>query len=175
MKDQQIIIRLGDKNDAGLIADISRYTFYYTFAAQNTKENMDKFMNEQFTREKLIAEVSAPGIIFMLAYLNEQVAGYVKLREGEKPEQLKNVNTIEIARIYSMPHQIGKGIGKVLMQSSLLIAKKKNKSVIWLGVWEKNQRAIEFYTKWGFEKFGEHDFLLGNELQQDWLMKRGLP
>jgi len=60
------------------------------------------------------------------------------------------------------------------MQVSLEIARKKQKQFIWLGVWEKNKRAIDFYTRWGFEKFGEWDFLLGNDLQRDWLMKKAL-
>jgi ribosomal protein S18 acetylase RimI-like enzyme len=79
---------------------------------------------------------------------------------------------MEIARIYAMKQMIGKGAGKILMQSSIDIAKEKNKAVIWLGVWEKNQRAIDFYTKWGFEKFDETDFLLGSDVQRDWLMRK---
>jgi ribosomal protein S18 acetylase RimI-like enzyme len=69
-----------------------------------------------------------------------------------------------------MAHLIGKGVGKILMQSCLDVAKEKSKEVVWLGVWEKNQRAIDFYTKWGFEKFGETSFLLGTDVQCDWLM-----
>jgi ribosomal protein S18 acetylase RimI-like enzyme len=81
---------------------------------------------------------------------------------------------MEVARLYAMKHLIGKGAGKVLMQSGIEIAKEKNKEMIWLGVWEKNQRAIDFYTKWGFEKFDEADFLLGNDVQKDWLMRKHL-
>ena len=54
----EIIIRLANENDAELVADLSRQTFYESFAGDNTKENMDKFMNEQFTKEKLIDEVT---------------------------------------------------------------------------------------------------------------------
>jgi ribosomal protein S18 acetylase RimI-like enzyme len=82
------------------------------------------------------------------------------------------MNAMEIARIYSMTNMIGKGVGKALMQASIDLAKEKGKEVIWLGVWEKNQRAIDFYIKWGFEKFDETDFLLGNDLQRDWLMRK---
>ncbi len=60
------------------------------------------------------------------------------------------------------------------MQKSIDIAKQKQKQIIWLGVWEKNQRAIDFYHKWGFEKFGEQNFLLGTDLQTDLLMKKEL-
>jgi ribosomal protein S18 acetylase RimI-like enzyme len=160
--------------DAGLIADLSRKTFYDSFAADNTTENMDKFMNEQFTREKLMEEVGAAGNVFLLAYMGDEVAGYVRLRVTPNPILTDNSSAIEIARIYAVQHSIGKGVGSALMQRCIDIARQKNAGVIWLGVWEKNQKAISFYTKWGFEKFGDHMFMLGNEAQTDWLMKKVL-
>jgi ribosomal protein S18 acetylase RimI-like enzyme len=169
-----LTIRYAGLQDAVLIADISHQTFFETFAADNRKEDMDKFLNEQFTKGKLMMEVGARENIFLLAYYNEEVAGYVKLRDGRTPTALGNVDGLEIARIYVMTDMIGKGVGKQLMQSIINIAKEKSKDVLWLGVWEKNQRAIEFYTKWGFEKFAETDFLLGDDVQRDWLMKKSL-
>lgn len=170
----QITIRLASEADAELIADISRQTFYDSFASQNTKENMDKFMNEQFAREKLIREICEPGNTFLLAYYGSTVAGYVKLQEGNNPKNIGPAAAIEIVRIYAVKSMIGKGIGNQLMATCIDIATKRNKEVIWLGVWEQNQRAIEFYTKWGFKKFGEHEFILGNDIQTDWLMKKDL-
>ncbi len=167
-------IREATKEDGVLIADISRQTFYATFAADNTKEDMEKFMREQFTRGKLILEVGRPGNYFFIAHLNNEVAGYLKLREGKDPETLNNQPSLEIARLYAMPNMIGKGVGKLLMQKSIDVAKEKNKEIVWLGVWEKNQRAIDFYQKWGFEKFDVQDFLLGDDVQKDWLMKKKL-
>jgi diamine N-acetyltransferase len=157
-----------------LIADISQQTFYDSFIADNTEEDMQKFLTEQFTKGRLMLEVGSPENIFLLAYIGEEVAGYVKMREGKLPEQLKGKNALEIARIYCTTSCIGKGAGKALMQKCIDIAEQKQKQVIWLGVWEKNKRAIDFYTRWGFEKFGEQDFLLGSDLQNDWLMKKEL-
>jgi diamine N-acetyltransferase len=157
--------------DAKTIADLSRQTFYETFAADNAKEDMDKFMNEQFTEEALIAEVGTEGNIFLLAFAGDEIAGYARMRENETDIL---TNSIEIARIYAATKMIGKGIGKALMDECLRFAEGKKKNYIWLGVWEKNQRAIDFYRKYGFEKFGDHEFLLGNDLQIDWLMKKEL-
>ena len=168
----QVTVRVASEKDSELIVEISRETFYDTFASENTKENMDKFMNEQFAKDKLIAEISGPENTFLLAYNGDKVAGYVKLQESAEPKNLENVPAIEIVRIYSVKSMIGKGIGKLLMQSCIDIARKRKKEIIWLGVWEQNQRAIEFYRNWGFEKFGEHEFILGNDIQTDWLMKK---
>ena len=167
-----IIIRYATALDAELIADFSRKTFYETFGTHNTKENMDKFMKEQFTRESLIKEVSEPGNIFLLAMNEEKPVGYVRMREGEKYPEFGDRDSLEIARIYVVNKFIGTGVGKLMMQKCISLAKEIKKDIIWLGVWKKNKRAISFYTKWGFEKFTEHPFLLGDEVQTDWLMKK---
>jgi ribosomal protein S18 acetylase RimI-like enzyme len=167
-----IIIRIANITDAELIADLSRKTFYETFATHNTKENIDKFLNEQFTREKLIEEVSEPGNFFLLAFHEKQAIGYVRMREGERFPEFGTKDSIEIARIYVSNTSIGTGVGKSMMHKCISLAKEMKKDIIWLGVWEKNNRAISFYEKWGFEKFGEHDFILGNELQKDWLLMK---
>ncbi len=170
----EIFIRYATPGDAELIADLSRKTFYETFGYVNTKENMDKFMNEQFTREKLIDEVSEPGNTFLLAFDGDIPVGYVRLREGEKFPEFNNKDSIEIARIYVVNTSIGRGVGRQLMRQCIFIAKELKKEIIWLGVWEKNPRAIAFYAKWGFEKFKEHDFLLGDDLQKDLLLMKKL-
>ncbi len=167
-------VRKATIEDAALIADVSRQTFYDTFAAQNSKADMDKFLNEQFTTAKLMMEPGQTENDFFLAYSDDVLAGYVKLRNGRPPVFLRTKNAMEIARLYAKKEMIGKGIGKLLMQTSIDAAKENDKQIIWLGVWEKNQRAIDFYTAWGFEKFDETDFLLGNDLQRDWLMKKVL-
>jgi ribosomal protein S18 acetylase RimI-like enzyme len=170
----EIIIRLATEKDAELITDLSRKTFYDSFAADNTKDNMDKFMNEQFTKQKLLDEVKQPWHIFFLAFVSDEPVGYVKMRDSSVPAELVNQSCIEIARIYSVQHKMGKGVGRMLMQTCHDIANQKKKKILWLGVWEKNQRAIDFYTKWGFEKFGEQNFILGDDVQRDWLMKKNL-
>jgi ribosomal protein S18 acetylase RimI-like enzyme len=175
MQDQpEIIIRLATEIDAELVADLSRQTFYESFAGDNTEENMDKFMNLQFTKERLIDEVKQPWQLFFLAYIKDEPVGYVKLREGSVPTQLDARLCLEIARIYSVHHKIGKGVGKKLMQTCHQIARQKEKTILWLGVWKQNQRAIDFYRAWGFEIFGEQEFVLGDDVQTDWLMKKHL-
>ena len=165
-----LTIREATVNDAMLIADISHETFYETFAPSNSRENIEKFLNYQFTKGKLITEVGMPDNTFFLAFKGNEVVGYVKLRDASVPVALKNKKALEIARIYSVSSMIGRGVGKLLMETSIQHARQKQKELVWLGVWEQNQRAIDFYTKWGFQNFGETDFLLGDDIQKDYLM-----
>lgn len=168
-------ISIADRKDAALIADLSRRTFHDTFAKHNTEENMEIFLTTQFTRNQLMDQVGAPGNTFLLARLNGEAVGYARLFEGtELPPELNGANVIEIARLYAERHVIGKGIGKALMEACIEVARQKGKEWIWLGVWEHNHRAIAFYEKMGFSIFERHIFLLGQDVQYDWSMKRRL-
>jgi ribosomal protein S18 acetylase RimI-like enzyme len=160
--------------DAEMIADLSYRTFYDAFGPFNTKENMDKFIRNDFNRKKLISQISEPGNIFLLAYQHDELTGYVRLFESHNPPELGETDAIEISRIYVENKITSKGIGSALMQKCIDVAQEKNKKIIWLGVWEHNARAIAFYKKWGFEIFGDHIFMLGDDAQTDVLMKKNL-
>lgn len=169
-----ISIRLAFKTDAALISKLSQQTFIETFAADNTIENMDLFLEESFSNEILIKEVGVPQNIFLLAFDDEQPVGYAKLIDGKNRIELSAAKSIEISRIYIVKKCIGKGIGKLMMKECIKIAIEKEKEMIWLGVWEQNKKAIDFYLKWGFHKFSTHIFNLGKDEQTDWLMKKSL-
>jgi ribosomal protein S18 acetylase RimI-like enzyme len=169
MEKTKITVKRATVTDAALIADLSRTTFYQAFAKDNTESDMELFMNEQFTKERLMQEVEKGAGIFLLAYDADEAVGYARIRVDNK---LKHEDAVEVARIYALDKAIGKGVGKALMETCLQIANDMQMKAVWLGVWEKNERAIAFYRKWGFEKFGEHKFLLGTDLQTDCLMKK---
>ena len=167
-----VTVRYATAGDAENIAVLSRQTFYDTFASFNTKEDMDIYMHASFSVPALIKETSAAENTFLVAFMDEELVGYAKLADSKNPPGLADVPAIEISRIYATQKTIGHGVGRALMQQCIQVAKEKNKEVVWLGVWEENHRAISFYSKFGFEKFGAHDFVLGNDVQTDWLMKK---
>jgi ribosomal protein S18 acetylase RimI-like enzyme len=68
----------------------------------------------------------------------------------------------------------GKGLGLVLLSKAIAVANTLTKSYIWLGVWEKNDKAILFYKKNGFYIIGKHPFLMGEEEQTDFIMRKDL-
>ena len=166
-----ITIKLATLTDAEEIALFSRKSFYESFADQNTEENMEKFML-QFSVNSLVEEVKNPDNIFITALKNDVIIGYVKLSKSEKPVELANEKAIEISRIYINKTMTGQGIGNMLMKYGLDLIKDLKANIAWLGVWENNKNAIAFYEKWGFERFGEHIFMLGDDPQTDWLLKK---
>jgi GNAT superfamily N-acetyltransferase len=174
METTSLRMRIAGAGDAEMIADLARRTVYESFAAVNTGENMRIYLEEQYTREKAMAEVVAPGRIYVLAYLGDEVAGYASLREAAPPKGLEGEKAIEIGQLYAEQKMIGKGVGAFLMQTCLDIAKERGLDWVWLGVWKENHRAKAFYSKWGFEPFGEHIFFVGLDAQTDWWMRKRL-
>ncbi|MDB5192195.1 MAG: spermine/spermidine N-acetyltransferase [Segetibacter sp.] len=164
--------KVATAKDVEAVQEISRITFYQAFHGQNSKEDMDLFLKENFTATSTKKELADKNNLFLLLYQDTNLIGYVKLSESEAPADLSDLKTIEIARIYLLTNKTGKGAGALLIQKIIEVAKEKNKEAIWLGVWELNSKAIAFYEKWGFQKFGQHHFVLGKDIQNDWLMKK---
>ena len=158
-------------NDIASLQSIGKQTFYETFAAGNTEEDMQMYLNESFRTDKLTMELQEPNSEFYFALLNNEPIGYLKLNFGAAQTELKDETAIEIERIYVLKEFHGKLVGQALYNQALEVAKQASANYIWLGVWEKNLRAINFYIKNGFEKFDKHLFKLGKDEQTDIMMK----
>lgn len=158
-------------NDLDALRNISIQTFTETFAHQNTESDMQKYVSENLSLEQLSKEINSKDSEFYFLKLNEEIVGYLKLNKGESQTEIKNKNSIEIERIYVKQEFHGKQFGKFLLQKAIDIAKNYAFQYIWLAVWERNLKAIAFYTKHGFVEFDKHTFLLGNDAQIDIMMK----
>ncbi|PWH81201.1 GNAT family N-acetyltransferase [Brumimicrobium oceani] len=158
-------------NEIDQLQKIGRQTFYETFSTGNTQENMQKYLDERFSIEKLTAELNDKNAIFYFAQLENKIVGYLKINFGDSQTELKDDKSLEIERIYVLKEFQGKKIGQILYDKAIEIAKQKDADYIWLGVWEENPRAIKFYKKNGFVEFDKHIFKLGNDEQTDIMMK----
>ncbi len=167
-----IQIRRLTVEDATLLQQIGRTTFEQTFSSSNSKENMEKYLEEGFSLTKLQAEIDDPNAEFYFAMQDNSIIGYLKLNIGQSQTEIKNDNALEIERIYVLKEFHGQNIGQRLFEKALERANAQNVDFIWLGVWEENRRAIQFYTKNGFVAFDKHIFKLGDEEQTDIMMKR---
>jgi ribosomal protein S18 acetylase RimI-like enzyme len=133
--------------DIEALAQIGRQTFAETFSAGNTEDNMAKYLEEGFSVHKLEAELSDEYSQFYFAIAGGDVIGYFKLNTGKSQTELKDVNAVEIERIYVLKAHHGKKVGQLLYEKAIQIATELNAEYVWLGVWEENQRAINFYKK----------------------------
>ena len=166
-----VYIRYGTPADAEMLSELGAKTFYDTFANDNTPENIDAYLKASFSPEIQFDELSAFDNIFLIAESESTPIGYAQLIMDSKEESLKGTTSLEIRRIYSSQEYIGKGVGKELMSASIQEAKQRGCDSIWLGVWEKNPRAISFYKQWGFKEVGTHIFHVGDDPQRDVIME----
>jgi ribosomal protein S18 acetylase RimI-like enzyme len=167
-----ITTRRAAPGDAALLAELGATTFTETFAAANDPADFAAYMAEAFGESIQRAELEDSDVTVILAERAGEAVGYVLLREGPAPSLVRGFDVLEIVRLYARQSAIGTGVGSVLMQRCIHEAATRGKEALWLGVWEKNVRAIEFYRRHEFFEAGTQPFLLGTDLQSDLVMVR---
>ncbi len=172
IKKADISVRYATSGDNTLLAELGARTFYDTFAADNTPENMTSYLASSFSPKKQAAELDDPLSVFLIAEIDNVAVGFARLKEGQPAAVDIGLHPVEIARIYACKEWIGHGVGAVLMRACLNEAEKRGCETVWIGVWEHNTRAQIFYRKWGFVEAGTQVFQLGDDPQNDLLMKR---
>lgn len=174
LMNEGISVRTCNAKDIDALVALGIKTFRDTFDEYNSPENMIRYINDTFTKKIIEHEMKQPGTVFFLAFDGRKAAGYAKVRTSHTPPQLDSTSALEIERLYAHRDYLGKRVGHLLMQTCITHARRKGIRTLWLGVWERNARAIAFYEKNGFVRFGEHTFMLGNDPQTDWLMKKDI-
>ena len=168
---KNIDIKKASINDVNQLQKIARQTFFETFSAANSIDNMKRYLEEGFSLEKLTSELNNKSSEFYFATIDKKVIGYLKLNFGQSQTELKDDKALEIERIYVLKEFHGKNVGQLLYEKAMQTAKQADADYVWLGVWEENPRAITFYKKNGFVEFDKHIFHLGDDEQTDIMMK----
>jgi ribosomal protein S18 acetylase RimI-like enzyme len=173
--------------DVELLQRISNQTFSDAFSTGNDPENLRLFIETAYSRQKLLDELSDPDASFWLLEIDSLPAGYImtRMKKADVPDSCtcgemipaachtESAETVfELERIYILTAHQGKGYGKLLMDKAVAMAEKAGFRKMRLGVWQKNSRAIAFYKREGFRIAGSKTFLVGNDLQHDWIMER---
>jgi len=169
-----ITIKRCNHEDLQTLQEISIETFNATFKDQNSPENMTAYLEKAFNVNQLEKELSNTSSEFFFVSVNNEVAGYLKLNTNEAQSEPMGEESLEIERIYIKSEFQKHGLGKILLNRAIEIAREQNKNKIWLGVWEKNDNAIAFYKKLGFLQTGAHSFYMGDEEQMDLIMIKTL-
>lgn len=167
-----IIINKASAEDLEIVQSLGIQTFSETFAEDNTEEALKKYLEESFNTEKIKSELNNPDSHFYIAWEEDNPVGYLKVNTGSAQTELKDDTSLEIERIYVKKSHHGKKVGQLLYNQALETAQQLKKSYLWLGVWEENLRALQFYRKNGFVEFDKHIFRLGEEEQTDLMMKK---
>lgn len=167
-----IKVRVALQGDVALLVSLGRETYAAAFASENTPENMKAYLDTAFTFEKIEQEIRDANSRFFLAYDESTPVGYAKVRISDEVKRLIKEPAVELERIYVLNAHQGKKAGVALLKKCIEYGKENGFYWVWLGVWERNIKAQQFYMDWGFEKFGTHPFKMGDDVQTDWLMKK---
>ena len=167
-------IRECNLNDLFILREFSYRTFNDTFRHMNTPSNMRAYLEKAFDISKLQDELSNKDSLFYFLYVDEELVGYLKLNEYKAQTEIGDPKSIEIERIYVKKESQGKGLGRTLMNKAIDVARTRKKLYIWLGVWEKNDNALQFYKSNGFNAIGKHSFFMGEEEQTDFILRKDI-
>lgn len=160
----EVSIRKATVDDARLISALATVSFYEAYFEQDEPHDMADYLNENFTSEKVAADISSPKNSFFIAFRRGKAVGYAKMKDGEPHESLANENAVELQRIYLVERVWGTGIGEILLKYCIDKAVSMGREVLWLGVWEENKRGLSFYAKHGFERVGTLTFPYGDSV-----------
>ena len=164
-------IRRATVADAAALAEIAERTFRDTFAAHNTPEDLEAYVASAYGAEIQRRELENPHTIALFGETEDgELIAYTQMRRVQSPH-----GEIEIARFYVDKNHHGRGIAQQLMDAAYDVARSLGATNIWLGVWERNLRAIAFYKKCGYVDVGSQPFLVGSDLQTDRVMARVIP
>ena len=167
-------IRRARRDDATRLSLIAEQTFRDTFAGVNTAEDMDLHCRASYSEAIQAQEIADPDRITLLCEYAQRLAGFAQLRWGKAPSCVVAHAPGEIQRLYVVSEFHGKGFAHDLMNGCMDEMTSHRSDVVWLGVWERNPRAIAFYRKFGFREVGAHVFALGDDPQRDVVMARSV-
>lgn len=168
------MIRKVEKADVGVLSQIAKQTFRETFAHDNTEEQLKEYFEEAYSLRVLSAELENPESATYFIMHEEEIAGFLKVNWGNVQTERELENAFEIQRLYVLQTYQGFGLGKQLFEFALELAENNGFSWAWLGVWKHNTKAQAFYNRYGFEKFSQHSFMVGQKIDTDWLLKKKL-
>ena len=167
-------IRTAQPGDAKQLALIAEATFRTTFGAMNAPAHMERHCRDSFGERIQAAEIADPARANLVVEDGGRLIGYAQLRWGEPPACVVARRAGEIQRLYVVDGWHGKGVAQSLMTTCLDTMEQRGSDAAWLGVWERNPRAISFYRKFGFVEAGEHLFSLGGDPQRDVIMVKAI-
>jgi diamine N-acetyltransferase len=171
-------IRTARSADAPRLSRLAATTFRDAFQAESSPEDMERYLAEAFTTEQQAAEIADPGNTILVAEDHSpdgvELVGYAHLGSESPPESVVGPVPLELKRLYVARAWHGRGVAQALMNAVLDAARARGAKTLWLGVWERNSRAVAFYEKHGFTRVGEHSFTLGSDVQTDWVYARPL-
>jgi|GEM_PF-753005 len=166
--ERQIHIREAGPGDAKVIAHLAATTFSDTFKHEfRDLQDLHDYLDRTFSEEKIAGSLAKDNNIFWLAFVDDQPAGYAKLKIHSPCPHGRSAysgeDAAQLQKIYVLQEFLALKVGLTLQNILLEKAKALGRNKVWLSVQDRNRRAITFYERTGFEKIADHSFSIGKE------------
>lgn len=172
----QIQIRPATADDASAIIKLGRHVFTKTFGHSVEPHELADYLDSAYTHGAITRDLEDADRDTIVAMTDDgRLAGFAMLARNTSEPCVEAVESrVELQRIYVDDTLHGCGVGGRLSRAIDAMACEQGFAHIWLGVWEENLVAQKAYTKWGYEKVGTHDFVVGSVVQTDDIMLKTL-
>jgi len=167
-----INIRVASLSDAPMLTRLMRQAFAQAYASCTRPADLEAHMEANFTEERQRAELEKPQAATLLAKAHSQFIGYAQWTPGPPPACVRAKQTVQLQRLYVLKPYWGTGVAHRLMKSCLTYLSDSSYRTVWLSCWTQNERALEFYRKWGFRRSGTEPFFVGSDRQTDFILVR---
>lgn len=168
----EIAYRDASAADASALAAFAEATFTETFGHLYPPEDLAAYVEAKYRAPVIGAEIADPATRYVLALRDGAIVGYSKL--GAVDRDVDATDALELHRLYVDASVKGAGVAKALMDDGLAWARGKGARVMYLSVWENNERAQAFYKRYGFEHVKEHKFMVGRVADRDFIWRLAL-
>ncbi len=169
----EVTIRSATAHDVAELGDLGARTFEDTYGDANDPAELAAHIAETYTEPVIAGALRDPDVTYLVAEAAGRIIGFAKLVVGSREDGIDAARPAELNQLYVDSDQKGRGVGRALLDACVEWAREAGCDVLWLGVWERNPKAIGFYERVGFRQVGTHGFQFGSELQTDLIM--GLP
>ena len=149
-----MIVRPARPDEANALAQLATVTLRAAFERDIPAIHLGPYLASSFTPANAAAELSDPRVRLLVAEDAGELGGYAKLQLGPGPGAVQAARPIELVRMYLLPAWYGRGAGNELMTRSLGEAHALACDVLWLKVWDRNERARRFYARWALREVG---------------------
>ncbi|HET6330627.1 MAG TPA: GNAT family N-acetyltransferase [Holophagaceae bacterium] len=167
-------LRAAIPEDARALSELASRTFQETFGSNYAPEDLEAFLASAYALPKIARELADPSYSCFVAERGGSLAGYALLHDGTAESCVHGPAPIELERIYVLRAALGAGLGQALLDRCAARAREMGKRTLWLGVWERNDRAQAFYRRNGFVEVGDHRFQVGSMEDRDLVFEKRL-
>lgn len=167
-----IVYRDATAVDAAAIAAFATRTFVDTFGHLYPPEDLAAFLAAKYGSAIQIKEIADPATRYRIALRDGALVGYCMM--GAVDMAVDATDALELHRLYVDSDAKGSGVARTLMDDCLAWARANGAKTLYLSVWEDNHRAQRFYKSYGFEHLGEHNFMVGNTADRDFIWRLAL-